>query len=55
MIPIDSTSDQNAVCRVFLRLHVHINDQTMHERRNLKLPYLFCYTRIICEICRAET
>ena len=41
MITIDSANDQNTMCRV--RLHLHINDQNTHERRNLKVPYLHCY------------
>ena len=39
MTPIGSTNDEN-ICVVFfmsyLRLHLHIDDQTMHQRKNLK-------------------
>ena len=36
-------------------MYLHINDQATHQRKNLKLPYLHCYTRNICEIWRVET
>ena len=48
MIPINATN-------TYLRLHLRINDQTTHQRKNLKLPYFHCYTRNICEILRVET
>ena len=54
MTPIDSTNDQN-ICVSYLRLYLHLNDQTTYQRKNLKLPYLHCYTRSISEIWRVET
>ena len=52
---IDSTNDQNTMLKSYLMLHLYIHDQTMHQRKNLKLPYLRRYTRNICEIWRIET
>ena len=54
MTPIDSTNDEN-ICVSYLRLYLHLNDQTTYQRKNLKLPYLHCYTRSIPEIWRVET
>ena len=34
----------------YLRLYMHINDKNTHQTKNVKLPYLHCYTRNICEI-----
>ena len=28
----------------YLRIHLHINDETTHSRKNLKLPYFHYYT-----------
>ena len=56
MTPIDSTNDQNTM-RSFLKLHLHINNQNTHQRKNLKLPYLNSYNivKIWIEIERVET
>ena len=63
MTPIGSTNDEN-ICVVFfmsyLRLHLHIDDQTMHQRKNLKgakkkMLYFHYYTRSFSEIWRVET
>ena len=40
---------------MYLRLHLHISEQNTHQRKNLKLLYLHCYTRNIFEICTEET
>ena len=58
MTTLRSTKDQNICVELFMsysRLHLHINDQTIHERKNLKLPYLHCYTRSISETWWVET
>ena len=39
----------------YLRVHLHINDETTHYRKDLKLSYLHCYTRKVSEIWRVET
>ena len=57
MILIDFTNDQNStfISMSYLRLYFHIpyifiTDQSTHQRKNLKLAYLHCYTRGICKI-----
>ena len=59
MTPTDSTNDQN-IC-VDIRLRLPINDQAMHQRKKLRLPYewmneSFIYPRkeVNLHICKDE-
>ena len=54
MTPVGSTNDENTCVELFKAIF-SLNDQTTHQRKNLKLPYLHFYTRSISEIWRVET
>ena len=59
MTPIDSTYDRYDLMILlmnvsYLRLHVHINYQNTHQRKNLKLPYLYSCARNICEVWKVK-
>ena len=49
MTAIDSTNDQNTMCRV---IYSYIYTVTIKIR--LKLPYLHCYNTEICKSWRVE-
>lgn len=55
MTPIDSTKNQHAMLRSYVRQHVYINEKNRYRRKNFKLPYLHCYTANVTKIWRVET
>ena len=38
-----------------ITIDLHINDQTTHQRKKLKLPYIHCYTKNITKIWTGST